>query len=70
MAEIIPDLPVFDSASTVTGLDFMVRSLLSMEANGTVLKPEDVTAGMTDEQKDIFMARLQFHRSRQQQKRP
>ncbi|EBZ0491447.1 hypothetical protein D6445_11800 [Salmonella enterica subsp. enterica serovar Infantis] len=70
MAEIIPDLPVFDSASTVTGLDFMVRSLISMEANGTVLKPEDETAGMTDEQKDIFMARLRFHRSRQSQKHP
>ncbi|AZT39664.1 hypothetical protein ELZ88_24345 (plasmid) [Salmonella enterica subsp. enterica serovar Karamoja] len=70
MTGITPDLPVFDSASTVTGLDFMVRSLIRMEANGTVLKPEDVTAGMTDEQKDIFMARLRFHRSRQQQKRP
>ncbi|ECL7345073.1 hypothetical protein FTS55_15710 [Salmonella enterica subsp. enterica] len=70
MAEIIPDHPVFDPACTVTGLDFMVRSLIRMEANGTVLKPEEVTAGMTDEQKDIFMARLQFHRSRQQQKQP
>ncbi|EML8489976.1 hypothetical protein WAB73_003205 [Salmonella enterica subsp. enterica] len=44
MAEIIPELPVFDSVSTVTSLDFMVRSLIRLEVNGTVLNPEEVTA--------------------------
>lgn len=48
MAEMTPTLLVFNSASTVIGLDFMVRSLISIEANGTVLKPEDVTTVRTE----------------------
>lgn len=68
MDDTIPFLEKFDSASSVTGLDFMVRSLVKMEANGTTLNPDEVTANMTDEQKEIFMARLQFHRNRQESK--
>jgi hypothetical protein len=33
----------FDSAYTFTGLDFIARSLVQMEANGTALCPEAVT---------------------------
>lgn len=65
MDDTIPILTKFDSTSSVTGLDFMVRSLVKMEANGTTLNPDEVTANMTDEQKEIFMARLKFHRNRQ-----
>lgn len=54
----------FDSTSSVTGLDFIARSLVQMEANGTPLCPEEVTGNMTDEQKTIFMARLNFHRNK------
>lgn len=68
MDDTIPFLDKFDSTSSVTGLDFMVRSLVKMEANGTTLNPDEVTANMTDEQKEIFMARLQFHRNRQDSK--
>ena len=53
----------FDSSSSVTGLDFIARSLVRMEANGTLICPEDVTGNMTDEQKEIFMARVNFHRN-------
>lgn len=68
MDDTIPFLEKFDSTSSVTGLDFMVRSLVKMEANGTTLNPDEVTANMTDEQKEIFMARLKFHRNRQDSK--
>lgn len=57
----------FDSTTTFTGLDFIARSLVQMEANGTALCPEAVTGNMTSEQKEIFMARLRFHRQRQKQ---
>lgn len=67
MAKISSHPTKFDSISSVTGLDFMARSLVIMEANGTELNPLEVAANMTDEQKEIFMARLQFHRNRQRQ---
>lgn len=54
----------FDSAKTFTGLDFIARSLVMMESNGTQLSPEEVAGNMTDEQKEIFLARLDFHRNR------
>lgn len=57
----------FDSTTTFTGLDFIARSLVQMEANGTALCPEAVTGNMTGEQKEIFMARLRFHRNRKKQ---
>lgn len=69
MAKSVPPLK-FDSASTFTGLDFIARSLVQMEANGTPLCPEEVTGNMTAEQKDIFMARLSFHLSRQKREKP
>lgn len=57
----------FDSTTTFTGLDFIARSLVRMEANGTALCPEAISGNMTGEQKEIFMARLRFHRLRQKQ---
>lgn len=57
----------FDSTTTFTGLDFIARSLVQMEANGTSLSPEEITGNMTEEQKEIFMARLHFHRHSQKQ---
>lgn len=60
----------FDSATTFTGLDFIARSLVQMEANGTPLCPKEVTGNMTAEQKDILMARLSFHQSQQRREKP
>ena len=57
--------PKFDSSTSFTGLDFLARSLVRMEQNGTQLNSADMAGNMTDEQRDIFMARLAFHRSRQ-----
>lgn len=67
MAETLTPLRKFDSSSSVTGLDFIARSLVKIEANGTPLNPEAVTGNMTDEQKAIFMARVSFHRTRRGQ---
>lgn len=64
MAATTPPKMKFDSTHSVTGLDFIARSLVQMEANGTPLCPEEVTGNMTDEQKTIFVARLSFHRIR------
>lgn len=64
MAETFIPLKKFDSSSSVTGLDFIARSLVMIEANGTPLRTEAVTGNMTDEQKAIFMARVNFHRTR------
>ncbi|MBV8044855.1 hypothetical protein [Pluralibacter sp.] len=55
-------LPKFDSSTSFTGLDFLARSLIRMEQNGTRLEPGDMAGNMTDEQKEIFMARVAFHR--------
>ncbi|ADO46936.1 hypothetical protein [[Enterobacter] lignolyticus] len=55
-------LPKFDSSTSFTGLDFLARSLIRMEQNGTRLEPGDMAGNMTDEQREIFMARVAFHR--------
>lgn len=70
MAETLIPPKKFDSSNSVTGLDFIARSLVTMEANGTPLCPEAMTGNMTDEQKAIFMARLNFHRNRRDKGKP
>lgn len=54
----------FDSCTSFTGLDFLARSLVRMERNGTQINSADMAGNMTDEQREIFMARLVFHRDR------
>lgn len=67
MAETLSTMKKFDSSCSVTGLDFIARSLVKMEANGTALCPEEISGNMTDELKAIFMARVNFHRNRRGQ---
>lgn len=59
-----PALLKFDSASSVTGLDFIARSLVILERNGTFLNPREVAGNMTQEQREIFLTRLDYHRNR------
>lgn len=62
MASISP--PKFDSAFTFTGLDFIARSMVMLETNGTSISLAAVTGNMTHEQKEIFTARWEYHQSR------
>ncbi|NDO83254.1 hypothetical protein CJP72_21555 [Citrobacter sp. NCU1] len=62
MASILP--PKFDSAYTFTGLDFIARSMVMMETNGTYISLAAMTGNMTNEQKEILTARWEYHQSR------
>lgn len=62
MASILP--PKFDSAFTFTGLDFIARSMVMLETNGTCISLSAMTGNMTDEQKEILTARWEYHKSR------
>lgn len=63
MASISPSK--FDSAFTFTGLDFIARSMVMMETNGTYISLAAVTGNMTHEQKEILTARWEYHQNRQ-----
>lgn len=54
----------FDSAFTFVGLDFIARSLVLMEVNGTCISPASVAGNMTSEQQEILMARWAYHKDR------
>lgn len=54
----------FDSSCSFTGLDFLARSIVKIQQNGTQLRAEDVAGNMFPEQKEIFMSRFVFHKAR------
>ncbi|MDN8599320.1 hypothetical protein [Citrobacter enshiensis] len=56
--------PKYDSAFTFTGLDFIARSMVMMETNGTYISLAAMTGNMTNEQKEILTARWEYHQSR------
>ncbi|WP_407579004.1 hypothetical protein [Citrobacter koseri] len=54
----------FDSSCSFTGLDFLARSIVKIQKNGTYLDPKKVAGNMHEEQKEIFMSRLAFHQEK------
>lgn len=54
----------YDSAFTFTGLDFIARSMVMLETNGTYISLAAMTGNMTHEQKEILTARWEYHQSR------
>lgn len=51
----------FDSKYSVVGLDFIAKSIIALHLNGTWLNAMEITGNMTHEQKEIIMARVEFH---------